>query len=112
MYILVNPLLGGLLNRKKVIMSELNEQIQQIVGRRIVRAEWVGNLSIDDNEGYLLTFDDGSSVLFSWYQAYDCVGVLHEIHAAQHSVQRTGLGQCEEEGCKKPAVVGYCEDHM
>jgi len=69
-------------------MSEFTDQIQPIVGRYIVRAEWTGNLSIDD-EGYLLTFDDGSQILFSWYRAHDCVGVLHELRPAKQSVEQT-----------------------
>lgn len=63
-------------------MSETNEQIQVLVGKRIVRAEWTGSLPIDDNEGYLLTFDDGSQVLFSWYRAYDVTGVAHELNTS------------------------------
>lgn len=77
-------------------MNEINEQIQVLIGKRIVRAEWTGNLPVDDNEGYLLTFDDGSQVLFSWYRAYDCIGVIHELHTAQQSEEqmKNGLHPC------------------
>ena len=38
------------------------------------------------------------------------VEALLNKHTAQHSVQPTLL-PCEEEGCKSPAVMFYCEVH-
>ncbi len=66
-------------------MANYTEQIQPIVGRRVIRAEWTGGLPIDDGEGYLLTFDDGTQILFSWYQAYDCIGVIHDLRQTQQA---------------------------
>lgn len=83
-------------------MSSRDEEIQVIAGKTVVKAEWTGSLSIDDDEGYLLTFDDGSQVLFSWYQAYDCIGVLHEIRAQNAAAKPCTCNayQLENYGCK------------
>lgn len=35
-----------------------------------------------------------------------------ERQRAEQSMHQTGLGLCEEEGCKQPAVVGYCSEHF
>jgi hypothetical protein len=40
------------------------------------------------------------------------IEIVTPQQAAEHGVHQTGLGRCEEEGCKKPAVVGYCDEHF
>lgn len=37
---------------------------------------------------------------------------VRKLIAPQQSMHQTGLGLCEEEGCKQPAVVGYCSEHF
>lgn len=58
-------------------MSNFNNAIRDIVGKQITDVEWTG--SLPDEEGYLLTFSDGTKILFSWYSNFDCSGVSYEI---------------------------------
>lgn len=53
----------------------------------------------------LLLLHPKADIKFLWVQAGGTI-------ASQQSVHLTGLGLCEEEGCKKPAVVGYCDEHF
>ena len=57
----------------------MNTIQEEFFKERKIKIEWTGCLPIDEDEGYLLTFEDGSKVLFSYYQSYDCVGSALEI---------------------------------
>lgn len=62
--------------------AEMVSLRNHLIGKIITNVEWLGSLSIDDEEGYKLTFSDGSAIIFGYWQEKDCTSAEYIIKRA------------------------------